>query len=136
MSLPSLNIVITYLLTEISHLQKDEAWTLWYVPRQRRRLLVLYSCLKFLPQISTADTVNGLYGLSAAMTAGEGEWNVEDFVLTHLNKKMANSALVQTYRLRHATRINATVKVSRIILKLNLSYFTFPGTVPPDLPHF
>lgn len=84
---------------------------------------MLYSCLKFLPQISTADTVNGLYGLSAAMTAGEGEGNDEGFVLTHLNKKMANSALVQTYRLRHATRINATVKVSRIILKVELLYF-------------
>ena len=34
---------------------------------------LFYSCLKFLPQISTADTVNGLYGLSAVMTAGEGE---------------------------------------------------------------
>ena len=84
---------------------------------------MLYSCLKFLPQISTADTVNGLYGLPAAMTAGEGEGNVEGFVLTHLNKKMANSALVQTYRLRHATRINATVKVSRIMLKVDLLDF-------------
>ena len=77
--------------------------------------------------------MNGLYGLSAAMTAGEGEPNVEGFVLTHLNKKKANSALVQGYRLRHATRINATVKVSRIILKVEKPcLLTYHISSPPN----